>query len=190
MFALPGFLGVFLTRAFVVPNIPEILFETSFFTMTKDLIILLTFSLMMIAASFPMILGRKNMKKTSYQNSNMIIPIEGLTVGALTGFVGAGGGFLIVPALVLLSGLKIKEAVGTSLMIISIKSLFGFTGDVMSLPNIDWAFLALMSLISVLGLLVGNSLNKKVNEKKLKKGFGYFVLIMGIFILLQQILSN
>ena len=109
----------------------------------------------------------------------LIIAIEGLIVGSITGFVGAGGGFLIIPALVILIGLPMRHAVGTSLAIIAVKSLFGFLGDLRPDQLIDWKFLMQFSLVAILGIFIGQALNKKVSEQKLKLAFGYFVLIMG-----------
>ena len=116
-----------------------------------------------------------------------MIIIEGLVVGLLTGIVGAGGGFLIIPALVLLAKLPMKKAVATSLMIIAIKSLIGFIGDVQNI-QIDWTFLLSFTTVSVIGIFLGLYLNKFIDGKKLKKGFGWFVLIMGVYIVLKEIL--
>ena len=106
-------------------------------------------------------------------------------VGALTGFVGAGGGFLIIPALVYFADLDIKYAIGTSLMIIAIKSLLGFLGDI-GQHTIDWGFLVVVTGISVVGIFIGSALVKYVSSAKLKKTFGWFVLVMGVFILAMQ----
>jgi hypothetical protein len=114
-----------------------------------------------------------------------LILIEGLFVGALTGLVGAGGGFLIIPALVVLSKLPMKEAIGTSLIIISVKSLIGFFAENGSLP-IDWVFLTKVSSFSIFGIFIGMALSKKINGEKLKPAFGWFVLIMGVYIILKE----
>jgi len=114
-----------------------------------------------------------------------LIIIEGIVVGLLTGIVGAGGGFLIIPALVLLAKLPMKKAIATSLLIIAIKSLIGFIGDVENL-EIDWRFLSLFTSLSVVGIFIGSWLSKFIDGKKLKKGFGWFVLIMGIYIIVKE----
>jgi uncharacterized membrane protein YfcA len=116
-----------------------------------------------------------------------LILIEGFVVGILTGLVGAGGGFLIIPALVLLAKLPMKKAVATSLLIIAVKSLIGFIGDVENL-DIDWTFLLSFTGVSVIGIFIGSYLSNFIDGKKLKKGFGYFVLIMGIYILFKELL--
>jgi hypothetical protein len=118
-----------------------------------------------------------------------ILIIEGLVVGILTGLVGAGGGFLIIPALVLFARLPMKKAVATSLMIIAIKSLFGFIGDIQNQNfEIDWSLLLLFTLISIAGIFIGLYLNNFIDGKKLKKGFGWFVLIMSVYIFIKEII--
>ena len=108
-------------------------------------------------------------------------------LGVLTGLVGAGGGFLIIPALVLLSKLPMKQAVGTSLLIIAAKSLIGFTGDLSNHININWTLLLTVTALAIVGIFIGDRLSKKIDGNKLKKGFGWFVLLMGIYILAQQL---
>ena len=113
--------------------------------------------------------------------------IQGFIVGFITGIIGAGGGFLIIPALILWTGLPMKKAVGTSLMIIAIKSLIGFIGDVENL-EIDWSFLLIFTGISFVGIFIGIYLSNFIEGFKLKKVFGWFVLIMSIYILFREIL--
>ncbi len=191
VFAVPGFLGVFLTRAYLIPGLPNEMGNIAGVALTKDLVIMLTFAVMMILASISMIRGRKKSNEDSVAKTPSVplVALEGLVVGGLTGFVGAGGGFLIIPALVVLAKMPMKMAVGTSLMIISFKSLLGFTGDVMANPNIEWTFLLILSGISVVGIYAGSYLSQFVPEQKLKKAFGFFVLVMGTFILGQQLYS-
>ena len=116
-----------------------------------------------------------------------IIIIEGFVVGILTGLVGAGGGFLIIPALVLFANLPMKRAVATSLMIISIKSLIGFLGDIGNI-EIDWEFLIMFSILSIIGIIIGIYLSNFIDGKKIKKAFGWFVLVMAIYIIYKEIL--
>jgi uncharacterized membrane protein YfcA len=116
-----------------------------------------------------------------------MIVLEGVVVGMLTGIVGAGGGFLIIPALVLFAKLPMKKAVGTSLIIIAVKSLIGFLGDIGSGSAIDYSFLLLISLIAIIGIFIGIYLSKFISSKKLKVAFGWFVLVMGAFIMINEI---
>ncbi len=188
VFAIPAFIAVFLTRKFVIPAIPESLFTIGDFEVTRDIGIMVFFALIMLVAAFFMIKGRKDTDESVVEevkyNYPMII-IEGIVVGFLTGIVGAGGGFLIIPALVLLAKLPMKKAVATSLMIIAIKSLIGFLGDVQNI-EIDWTFLGTFTALSVAGIFIGIYLTKFIDGKKLKKGFGWFVLLMGVYIVLKE----
>lgn len=191
IFALPSFIGVYLTRAFVVPQLPNQIFTIGDWVVTKPILIMLVFAILMLLASISMIIAKNPvvMKITEMNPIKKIILIssEGLIVGAVTGFVGAGGGFLIIPALVLLVGMPMKIAVGTSLFIIAAKSLLGFIGDVQHQAVIDWSLLLIVASIAIIGLFFGMTLAKKVPEKILKKSFGYFVLVMGAFVLIDQI---
>jgi uncharacterized membrane protein YfcA len=189
IFAVPAFIGVYFSRGYFVPWLPESIFTLNNYEVTKDILILAVFALMMILASISMIRGRKDRDSADViwdSRRYAIIAVEGLVVGVLTGFVGAGGGFLIIPALVILAGLEMKVAVGTSLMIISIKSLIGFIGDIQTNPNMDWTFLFIFTSFSVVGILLGTYLSKKIPSKKLKPIFGWFVLVMGTIILIKR----
>lgn len=191
VFAIPSFIAVFLTRKFIVPALPDPLFTAGGMEVTKSIGIMVFFALIMLAASYSMIKG--NGKNGSDEESEIhfnipMIAVEGVVVGLVTGIVGAGGGFLIIPALVLLAKLPMKMAVGTSLLIISAKSLIGFLGDV-SNQTIDWPMLLIFTGLSIVGIFIGSSLSKKINEKALKKGFGWFVLIMGIYIIGKELMS-
>lgn len=188
IFAIPAFIAVYLTRAFLIPAIPEQLFTILDFTVTKNLAIMLFFAIIMLLASISMIWNRSkdsNAGEVIVYNYPFII-IEGLVVGVITGLVGAGGGFLIIPALVLLAKLPMKKAVATSLFIIAIKSLIGFLGDVQNL-EIDWKFLLSFTAISVVGIFIGVWLNNFIDGKKLKKAFGWFVLLMGVYIIYKEL---
>ncbi len=153
-----------------------------------------TFSILMLVSATLMIRDRKlDLKAPEKQKAefekNVIIVLEGLIVGQLTGFVGAGGGFLIIPALVLLTGLDMKIAIGTSLFIIAVKSLAGFGSDVMDGFQIDWLFSLYVILATFVGVLIGNILSKKATDKTLKRYFGYMTLIIGSFIILDQLIN-
>jgi len=190
VFAIPAFISVYLTRRYLLPAIPDELITIGDFTISKDLGIMLFFALIMLAASYSMIKGRK--EKEVDKNAKLKIPLivlEGAVVGVLTGIVGAGGGFLIIPALVLFANLNMKRAVATSLLIIAAKSLIGFMGDVQNLA-IDWTFLLTFTGISIIGIFIGIYLNKFIDGKNLKKAFGWFVLIMGIYIITKELFLN
>ena len=186
IFAVPAFVGVFLARKFLVPALPVEIFNLGNLVVGRDLIVMGVFATLMILASVSMIRGGSESEQEGELQFNYpLIALEGLIVGAVTGFVGAGGGFLIIPALVVLAKLPMKQAVGTSLMIIAVKSLFGFLGDLGN-QSIDWGFLALFCLLSIIGIYLGTYLSRFVSSAKLKPGFGWFVLIMGLFILAKE----
>ena len=178
-FALPSFGGVFLSRSFLIPILPPD---------SKDFWILTTFAVVMLVASFSMIKGRKEDTSTPKASpQGIFISILGFLTGIITGFVGAGGGFLIVPALVFFAKLPIKKAIGTSLVIISANSLFGFANDLFLERTVDWWFLLRFTAIAVSGVFLGTFFSKKVSSQKLKPAFGWFVLIMGSWILFKQV---
>lgn len=184
VFAVPAFIAVYSTRKFIVPAIPDELFQVGDFMVTKNIGIMVFFAIIMVVAAISMMKSKRgDVAEDSEVSYNYpLIIIEGVVVGLLTGIVGAGGGFLIIPALVLLAKLPMKKAVATSLLIIAIKSLIGFIGDVENL-EIDWSFLLSFTAVSVVGIFLGIFLNKFIDGKKLKKGFGWFVLLMGIYII-------
>ncbi len=191
VFAIPSFIAVFLTRKYLVPALPDPLFEIGNWVISKNIGIMIFFALIMLVSSYSMISGK--IKKEEEPESKVkfnipLIALEGTLVGVITGIVGAGGGFLIIPALVLFAKLPMKMAVGTSLLIISAKSLIGFLGDV-STQTIDWQTLLIFTALSVVGIFIGSSLSKRIVENSLRKGFGWFVLLMGIYIITKELLA-
>jgi hypothetical protein len=189
IFGAPSIAAVYATRKFIVPLIPENVFEVGSFTITKPILLMLLFAILMVFASVSMIREKKNGNGDNEEEQRFNYPLilaEGALVGMLTGLVGAGGGFLIIPALVLLSKLPMKQAVGTSLLIIAAKSLIGFTGD-LGHYQMDWTLLLVVTALAIAGIFIGNSLSKKIDGDKLKKGFGWFVLVMGIYIIAKEL---
>lgn len=189
VFGVPSIIAVFATRALIVPAIPKEVFTVGDFVVTKSILMMVLFAVLMIAASYSMI--KKDKKTVSNENGEQkfnypLILIEGAVVGILTGLVGAGGGFLIIPALVILSKLPMKEAVGTSLVIIAAKSLIGFFGE-SGETSIDWQFLMTISGFAIIGIVIGTAMSKKIDGAKLKPAFGWFVLIMGIYIITKEL---
>lgn len=188
VFGIPSVIAVFVTRKFLLPLVPQNIFSIGNLIITKSLFVLLLFALLMLAASISMIRNKKHdytHDETKKYNYPMII-LEGLAVGILTGLVGAGGGFLIIPALVLFSKISMKHAVGTSLLIIAAKSLIGFTGDLTNY-DMDWKLLFVITATAIAGIIIGNSISNKIPGEKLKKGFGWFVLAMGIYIIVTEL---
>jgi uncharacterized membrane protein YfcA len=187
LFGVPTILAVFLTRKFIVPNIPDIIFSTTSFTLHKSVLIMVVFAIVMIAASVRMIKPLKEKIVNDDAKLNYIsIFTQGLFIGLVAGFVGAGGGFLIIPALLFLAKTPMKMAVGTSLFIVSVQSLIGFIGDIRPEQNLDWNLILTFTVCSIIGVFIGSFLSKKIEGEKLKTGFGWFVLAMGIYIIVKE----
>jgi uncharacterized protein len=188
LFGASSIATVFLTRKFLVPVIPKNILTIGSVTITEAMLTMVLFAVLMLVASISMIRNKKVVTdreegKDSFNFGKLVI--YGITIGLVTGFLGAGGGFLLIPALVLLLKLPMKKAIGTSLMIIALNSLIGFTGDIGHF-TIDWFFLFKITVIAVAGIFIGGALSKKIPGEKLKKGFGWFVLIMGIYIIVKE----
>lgn len=186
----PAAIMVFLVRQFLIPRIPDNLIVIGDFTLSRDMGIMLFFAVIMLLAGLSMI--RKNKSEENDKEPSgiiynyPIIVVEGAIIGTITGIVGAGGGFLIIPALVLLARLPMKMAIGTSLLIIAVKSLAGFLGD-LSNQSIDWVFLLSFTGLAIIGIFIGTYLSRFIDNQKLKKGFGWFVLIMSVYIILKEL---
>lgn len=188
LFGIPAILSVFVTRKILVTRIPDVIFSTENFTLTKSVLIMVVFAFVMIFASVRMIKPLKEKIVIEEVQLNYFkIALMGILIGLISGFVGAGGGFLIVPTLLFFAKTPMKMAVGTSLFIVSAQSLIGFTGDIMSNQIIDWKLLEYFTLASIIGILIGNFISKKVEDNKLKTSFGWFVLAMGIYIIIREL---
>ncbi len=190
VFAVPSFIAVYATRRWIVPAIPEEILTVDSFVLTKDVAVMVFFAILMALASFSMIRSGKQEQMIEHPIILLNYPMTvlvGAVFGVLAGVVGAGGGFLIIPALVILAKLPMKLAVGTSLLIIAAKSLVGFGGDIGVQP-IDWTFLLTFTAIAVVGIFAGTYVSRYVTGKKLKTGFGWFVLVMAVYILVNELI--
>lgn len=191
IFGLPSIVAVFLTRAYLVPAIPQEVLRLGDLIIDRSMMLMLLFAILMLVASIGMIRPTTKSPKspqsalTHRKYPYTLILIEGLVVGSLTGLVGAGGGFLIIPALVILGRLPMKQAIGTSLVIISAKSLLGFLGE-SGLRDLDWGFLLSVTAFAILGIFLGMKLSHRIDGARLKPAFGWFVFVMGIYIILKE----
>jgi uncharacterized membrane protein YfcA len=186
-FAIPSILSLLLIRKIILPLLPDTLFSVNNFDVTKNLLIMIVFAFLMIATSVSMIRKSKKIKEAKEINY-LILAIIGLFVGLIIGFLGAGGGFLIIPALLFFANLPMKQAVGTSLFIIFINSLIGFGSDLIGGIELNYKLLFIISAMSLLGLVIGTQVSKKIDGAKLKPVFGWFVLLMGIYIIVTELL--
>ncbi|WP_238395232.1 sulfite exporter TauE/SafE family protein [Mucilaginibacter sp. 14171R-50] len=193
LFGFSSITTVFLTRRFLIPVIPKHLGQVGSFEITANRLTMILFAILMVLAASAMIrTGNANDRELTASSRPLNLPKlfgYGIAIGLATGILGAGGGFLLIPALVLLVGLHIKEAVGTSLLIIALNSLIGFTGDLGHF-TINWFFLLKITAIAIAGIFVGGMLNKKIDGSKLKKGFGWFVLAMGSYIVIKELVLS
>lgn len=193
LFGLSSITTVFITRKFLIPLIPHHIATIGTCSITEGLATMVMFAVLMVIASISMI---KNSEQTTQEKQGeskkldlVKLLLYGVAIGIATGLLGAGGGFLLIPTLVLLVKLPMKDAIGTSLFIIALNSLIGFTGDIGHF-NMDWLFLFKVTSIAISGTFIGSLIGKKISGEKLKKGFGWFVLVMGIYILTKEIFFN
>lgn len=190
-FALPSFVSVYVVRRFLLVLIPDVVFRSGNFTLTKEIFIMVFFGVLMISAAFSMIRNKKYLDpadaETGHFNYSRIF-LWGFIVGAITGLVSVGGGFLIIPALVLFARVPIKMAVGTSLVIIAANAFIGFSGDLHNNQAMDWGFLFKFSVFSIIGIILGSNIARYIPAPRLKPLFGWFVLVMGCYVVIRELL--
>lgn len=188
LFGIPAVISVFITRKIIVPRIPDVIFSSGNFTLSKSILIMVVFAIVMIFASVRMIKPLKERIITEGEKLNYYkIIAMGILIGLISGFVGAGGGFLIVPTLLFYAKTPMKMAIGTSLFIVFSQSIIGFAGDIIGGRIIDWELLQFFTLASIIGIFIGNFSSKKIEDEKLKISFGWFVLAMGVYIIIREI---
>ncbi|MEN9686354.1 MAG: hypothetical protein RLZZ28_2140 [Bacteroidota bacterium] len=187
-FGIPSILTVVLIRKWLIPIIPEQLWMMGSISITRSLLTMLLFAVVMIVASIHMIQKEAVQKPAgslpSIQFSKALL--KGVQVGILTGLLGAGGGFIIIPVLIFSFQLDMKKAIGSSLLIIAMNSLFGFLGDLFH-QQFDWSLLLPITAIAITGTFIGRKMGETIPGEKLKKGFGWFVLVMGIYIIIHEL---
>jgi len=185
-FGIPSLIAIFITRRWLVPLIPDLICQIGSFQLSKRSLILGIFAILMILASLALIKRKRDQESSGNKVPAPFLILAGLTTGVLTGLVGAGGGFLIIPALVYLAKLPFKTTVGTTLFIITINSFVGFVGDVFYQP-INWNFLLLITSLAITGIIAGGRIVNLLPTQKLQKSFGWFILVMGTWILWREI---
>lgn len=190
-FGIPSILAIFIARHYLLPAIPEKLFSIGNFEITKDILLMVVFAILMLGASWSIIRnqdeeGEYYYKETGREEKTGPVMFLGFAVGLITGFLGAGGGFLIIPALVLFMKIPMKTAIGSSLLIIGINSLFGFLFSLKQ-TELDWKLLFLFTALAIVGINIGHRLGEKIHPAHLKKIFGWFVLVMGVYIIAREL---
>jgi len=193
LFGIPSILAIFIARHFLLPAIPDYIFSIGNTAIYKGSFLMLVFAILMLLAAVSMLRSKDNEDspvndvKGSIQNYKLLSLLgPGLLVGLTTGLLGAGGGFLIVPALVLLIRLPMKIAIGTSLLIIAINSIFGFVFSI-GRYHFHWELLLIFTGLAIAGVFLGSFFSQKLNGRILKKLFGWFVLGMGIYIIVKEL---
>jgi uncharacterized membrane protein YfcA len=188
LFGSTSVITVLLTRRFLLPHIPAQLGISEYVTISRETAIMVLFAILMVLAAFSMIRTKKQSEEALPAGKPAYVSLMayGMMIGFVTGILGAGGGFLLIPALVFFVELPVKEAIGTSLLIIAMNSLIGFIGDI-GVYTIDWRLLGTVSALAIAGIMIGARLGRNINGSKLKKGFGWFVLVMGTYIILKNI---
>lgn len=188
LFGIPSLLAVFFTRSQLLPLLPDAITLSNNVSISKAKLIMIVFAVVMFAASSKMIKKprQKNLASNQIVTSATPLITQGLLIGTVSGLVGAGGGFLIIPVLVFFANLPMRQAMGTSLTIIAIQCLIGFTGDLSQHP-IDWTLLLSFSAVSIGGLFIGNKLSKRIIDGNLRKIFGWFILLMSLYIMFKEL---
>ncbi|HKO81565.1 MAG TPA: sulfite exporter TauE/SafE family protein [Chitinophagaceae bacterium] len=190
-FGIPSIFSIFITRHYILPALPDNMFSVGTIHVSKSMFLMVVFAILMLVASFTMIRNHDNEQKTveseaARQGKVLPLVILGILIGFVTGLLGAGGGFLIIPSLVLFLRLPMKTAVGTSLLIIAINSLFGFLFSLKQFEY-NWVILVVFTILAIAGIFIGSRLADKIPGASLKKGFGWFILVMAIYIIIKEV---
>lgn len=191
-FGIPSIFSIFITRHYLLPALPDPLFTIGDLIISRGMFLMIIFAILMFGASFSMIKSRQiehegDGTARDSHNKTFVLILLGLFIGIVTGLLGAGGGFLIIPSLVLFLKLPMKTAVGTSLLIIAINSLFGFLFSLKQFEY-NWTLLICFTILAIVGIFVGSKLADKIPAASLKKGFGWFVFLMAVYIILKELL--
>ncbi|MDX2003311.1 MAG: sulfite exporter TauE/SafE family protein [Chitinophagales bacterium] len=194
LFGLPAIFMVFITRRYIIHAIPELLFEVGTYQFTRDIGLMVLFAVLMLLAAYFM-LGNPKWKTNEVLEAYTFkriwwLVVQGSGLGLLSGLLGAGGGFLIVPALIIFSGLDVKKAIATSLMIISINLTTGFLAVVAGPFEVRWPFLLTFTGLAVMGILAGTRFARFIPANKIRPAFGIFILCMGLYILIRELVFH
>lgn len=189
-FGVPSLISVWFFRGWVLPAIPDPLFTLNHYVISKSSGLLIIFALLMFVVAKKMLATPvvKTDAPDNKVNHSMSFILNGLFVGAITGLLGAGGGFLIVPALVLLLNLEFKIAVGSSLCIIFLNTAMGLLAKTELLYHLNWKLLSTFTLITIASSLYGTQIAHKYSSQKLKRLFGFVLIFVACFMLYEEVL--
>ena len=191
IFGIPSMFSMFATRRLLMPQLPA-QFQIPFVGIVeKDLVLMMAFAVVMILAAYSMITNKQedciDCGKKMEKNTKLLV-IQGIIIGMISGIFGAGGGFLIIPGLVVLAKVPMKNAVATSLFLVAINSFVGFGSDYQQFSSFNWNLLGILTGLSVIGIIIGNYLSKFISSTQLKPIFGYFILVIAGLILMQELI--
>ena len=184
-FGITSVLSLFIVRRWIMPLIPETIFRSDSFLLSRAVLVMVCFSLLMLIAGIKMIKPGK-LPQAAGQNNPVRLALQGIITGAITGFIGIGGGFIIVPSLVLFAGLSMKKAIGTSLFIITVNCLVGLLTNISEVGNMDYNFLTLFCALTITGIIFGTWLTKYIPDKNLKPAFGWIIIGMSTIVFLRS----
>jgi uncharacterized membrane protein YfcA len=186
-YGIPSVIAVYTVRRWVMPNLPKVIFSLDGYAVDKNLFILVILAIVMFAAAYKMITAKPNdTQDEDHKVDHLELAFFAILIGSFLGLVGAGGGFLMVPALIYFANVHTKKAIGTSLLLVAVNSFIGFLGDMRSNVSIDWKFFAIFACFSVAGVFIGHYLTNYIHNDKLKKSFGWFILVTAIFIVVKE----
>lgn len=190
-FGLPSILMIYFTKAIFVPQIPNLLIFSPKIILTKNMFLMMVFSVILLLSSISM-LGKSKENELNAtptkEHSIFNIMLSGAFVGFLTGIIGVGGAFVIVPALIFFFSMETKEAIKNSLAIVIANSIVGFYGFSRASYHIDWMLLVNISAVSLVGVVIGSRLNKRMSGNNLKNIFGWMNLILSLILILKEII--
>lgn len=186
-FAFPAMFSIMIMRAFIMPALPKVL-EIGMLQISIDSFSMIILSILMLISAQRMISQKKLQGDESHDISLSLLVLTGLFIGVLTGFTGIGGGFLIVPVMILIGRMNVKEAAFTSMILIAMNALPGFFVDILNGKNLEWGLFTLLTIASVFGGYAGIMLSKRIRQDLLRISFGIIIALLALFILIKELI--